>query len=585
MKIFATTPVSLLPISRVGGALTAVGMLIFASSCTKNNLLPNADTPSIQSVITQPDAIKSYLSTLPNSSSLTRMLPSDMPNNGIPILVPDDEIRIRSVASEREAGFNEKGESGWWIKTSRKYKISEVFDESILLNPTSDILYPGAVLAGSSIADGTYAAISKVDVGKVRISIDRRTVDSKDDAQITKEFENIRMSNYRKALNDWSKIQFKEGNVVTVHSVDVVRSTEEAQFKMGATFENPSVKVSTNLKFDFEKKKNHYLVKFIQKQYSVTMDIPRSDYMLFKSVDPKVIKDYQPVYVSNIDYGRMVFMSIDTNHSRSEIESALKVAVEKLNINADIEAKYKKVLDESSINFIAVGGGVEEHAQIVDKGWEGCRAFMIKKIPLEKLPPISFQLRYASDNSLARVVKNSEYVITQKDFIPDCRGIVVTSNIQSFQGFSWHGSEIWVYGKARIETSDKLKVEEGRYVFDLPRPSYLSIINNIHIPFPNGDQNAVTIEIYKPENMDMESFLRERISFTTDLVMAQNNERNDIHLGKGKKEITVADLLKQSGELNDKPMTFPIQSRNHGNLLQANFMVTKTNLIPLKIRK
>ena len=48
------------------------------------------------------------------------------------------------------------GIPGYWVSKTKKYTISQAFDETILLDPTTDIIYPGCALKGNSIGDGTY---------------------------------------------------------------------------------------------------------------------------------------------------------------------------------------------------------------------------------------------------------------------------------------------------------------------------------------------------------------------------------------------------------------------------------------------
>ncbi|MBR8807059.1 thiol-activated cytolysin family protein [Porphyromonas levii] len=558
-----------------------VAALVFASCSPQTK-----DAPNGNEVLTNNKSITAYLTGLPVHNGVTSLRAADFPENGRPVeigFLPDGVLRAARSAADREPGVNEKGQPGWWVKTSRRYKLSEVFDESVLLNPTNDVLFPGVVFRGNTIGDGTYAVISDIDRAKIKISIDRRTQEGDND-KISREFENIQMSDYRKALNEWGQINFKEGSALTTSSIDEVRSMDEVNFKMGAGFDNGAIKVSTNLKFNFENNKNHFLVKFIQKQYSVTMDIPK---MIFKTVDPKVIKDYQPVYISNIDYGRMVFMSVETSHSLQEVEAALKAAVEKLHINGELEAKYRKVLDSSTINFVAIGGGVDDHSIIVEKGWEGCKNFMISKIPLGKLPPIAFQLRLASDNSVARVVKATEYTITKREFIPDCRGVDILSEVVSLQGFSYYGGTIWVYGHCGLEAHNSALKVEQKYIFDRSRDNYQSILNDIYFPYPVDSPQRAHITISKPENMDMEEFLRQRVNFTTNLSMRFSSPSKDVHLAKGTIEFTIADIIKMTSvdRVKPKPMIFCVSSSNNGYKLFVNFKVHCVDLLPVKADK
>ena len=52
-----------------------------------------------------------------------------------------------------------------------KYKASESFSEVLLMDPTSDVIYPGSILEGNSVAEGSYRQIV-LERGPLAISTD-----------------------------------------------------------------------------------------------------------------------------------------------------------------------------------------------------------------------------------------------------------------------------------------------------------------------------------------------------------------------------------------------------------------------------
>lgn len=49
---------------------------------------------------------------------------------------------------------------GALICTTTKYALGKDFNEGFLLDPTSDVIYPGAILDGNSVAEGSFKLIS-----------------------------------------------------------------------------------------------------------------------------------------------------------------------------------------------------------------------------------------------------------------------------------------------------------------------------------------------------------------------------------------------------------------------------------------
>ena len=57
--------------------------------------------------------------------------------------------------------------------------------------------------------------------------------------------------------------------------------------------------------------------------------------------------------------------------------------------------------------------------------------------------PISFSLRYAVDNSQARVVTSNEFTVTQRDFVPVFKKVRMQLQVLGFSGqHSWSAPKL-----------------------------------------------------------------------------------------------------------------------------------------------
>lgn len=471
-------------------------------ACTQDDLVePQVETGR---VIDNPYKIKDYLTSLRNPPMVRSTKEENLPNDGKP-------VPLEKEKREELSRTTIDGVPGVWVKTTRRYHLSQAFDETVLLDPTVDILYPGCVLRGATIADGTYAAISDCKVGDITFSINKALANDQSTALLKKTIPNIRMSDYREQFSKWANLQYRPSAVTVMHSAETVNSEEEVAVKLGASFKHQVVDVTGSLNFDFKSNNNHILAKFIQKQYSVTMDFPRTP-TLFEEVDTKYVNEYAPVYVSNINYGRMVFMAIDTKHKLIDVQAALNVAVKSFNANGNLDVKYRKVLDESHISIVAVGGGAEQQNLVLENGWEGFKKFMTSKVAMEELTPISFQMRYAVDNALARVVKQTEYDVTRTEFVPEfdeLELVVSLDGLKGSGGINEAGGELEVYGRAWATfdgaTNNIYSSDRWHYV-SVPKGENFAIV-------PASVRTALRLQ--KPKDMSFEEFMRKRIKFYT----------------------------------------------------------------------
>lgn len=417
----------ILPIFFVAGTLAL-------SSCSKDvldPLNPNKDKEKTEKTednanLLNADEVKGYLSKLQIGKGLLKgTAPADL-GEAIPLNEPEavDETEKDKV----------DGIPGHWVSKTKKYTISQAFDETILLDPTTDIIYPGCALKGNSIGDGTYAAISDCELGDVTFSINLSPENPADAPKTKRTFANIRKSDYQDVLNEWANIQFKEGAETSVQSVEKITNNTELVVKLGAAVKSSIVDVSSSFGFNFNKKKNHILAKVIQKVFSVSTDFPRTTPTIFKKVDKTYFENFQPVYVSNINYGRILYLCIDTDESEKDVQAALDFAIKKIKntdftVEGNLENKYKNILSKSDMHITILGGGSTLQREVTSANLDAVQRFLNQHVPINQLKPISFSLRFALDNSQARVLTSNVYTITQKDFVQDFKKIRLSFQI------------------------------------------------------------------------------------------------------------------------------------------------------------
>lgn len=344
---------------------------------------------------------------------------------GIPSVTPGSRDHVNGIP-------------GYWVVTTTNYKLNNTFNEMILLDPRTDIIYPGCALKGNSIIDGTYATISDCELGDVTWTLNLNPENEADSHASTQTVHNPRYSDYQQTLNQWANISYKEGSNILLESVEKVNSNEELATKLGLAVKSPIVDFASSFGFNFSKKKNHILAKVIQKGPSVIVDAPRNTPTIFQSVDRTYLENCQPVYVSAINYGRILYLCIDTDADEKEVQQALDIAVKKIkgivDINANDEVKYKKLLENSDIHITMLGGGQTLQNQVASANLDAVKTFLAQQVPFNQLHPVSFQLRFAVDNSLARVQASSTYSVTRREFVQDFNKVRLVFKIEGIDG-------------------------------------------------------------------------------------------------------------------------------------------------------
>jgi len=316
----------------------------------------------------------------------------------------------------RTTGLTSDGTPITYITTKQKFKASAAFDQQILLNPSSDVIYPGSVLLGHTIESGTYQEVSKGTKRPITISYDLTNIETKEGkAGKVKDTFVPSLSGYRTLHN---KIMNQNlGTISTTYSFEATEIFSESdfgvKFNFGVGF-NSGV-VETNIKSGFEfntgSKKRKYMVKFMETFYTVDVDQGPGTFM-YDSFNIKDFKGYRPVYVSTISYGRLAYLTIESEKSWNSIKTSLEAEIDAKvygKYNADLKVDKSKSESKDQINVTVIG------AKSVVTSLDGFMNMLVTdKFSKENTGKIiAYKLRFVDDNSIANTVYNDEYTLVK----------------------------------------------------------------------------------------------------------------------------------------------------------------------------
>jgi thiol-activated cytolysin len=161
----------------------------------------------------------------------------------------------------------------------------------------------------------------------------------------------------------------------------------------------------TNASSDLAKteKKTAIMVKFLQQNFTVDMDIPEDGQLIDRTVDPSVFGGYQPYYVNSVTYGRLGIMTIESNEEQYKVETAFRKAFSFLGIvngSNSLTSAETAILEAAEVKVSMVGVPGEEGVQVI-QGLNGLSALLGKGLTYTAQTPgvpIVFKMRYVSDD-------------------------------------------------------------------------------------------------------------------------------------------------------------------------------------------
>lgn len=339
----------------------------------------------------------------------------------------------------------------------KTYKVAPGFDEMLTLDPSTDVIYPGAVLKGESIPTGEYIGIS-LDRRPITLSASLTNIEGSPVVTIN----DPKLSTVREGIKQILDQEVTGATAAKINYVTTqVYSEKHLEVAIGVNYRGAGKKVSANIDFNSSEYKNKFVLKFLQEYYTIDMDSPGSEPSdLFKSLpDVSALGSTSPVYVASVAYGRMVIYTIETNSNLTEVNTAFGASVG--SSDGNIETEYRDLFNSSKIQALIIGGSGGDAAQTIN-GPADVYKFISEGGNYSKDSPgapLSYKLRYIKrDFPIARQVLATEYPIRE------CKEVYQKFGIQLYGWRPYeNGSEknLEIYGdmSAKLYHNDSKKAE------------------------------------------------------------------------------------------------------------------------------
>jgi thiol-activated cytolysin len=369
------------------------------------------------------------------------------------------------------------------------YNAAPGFDELLALDPTSDVIYPGAMLEGNSIPTGEYIPIN-TDRAPITLSISLQNLSGSPVVEI----EDPKLSTVRtgiKSILDQDVVSATPAKIN--YEIKKVYSEQHLNIALGANYRSAGNSVSGSFNFSNSEYKNRFVLKYLQVYYTIDMDSPEKPSDLFNNIpDVSDLGATAPVYVSSISYGRMVLYTIETNRSETEINAAFNASFN--SGGGSLDADYQKTIDESNIKALVIGGSGAAASQTIQGPGEVYNFIAEGGDYSKDSPgaPLSYKLRFVKQGTpVARVVLSTEYQIRNCEFVShryyveinsieckDCKEVGKPELYGTISAVDMNNKQIVKWSKTK---DNAVKVENDKYT----------------ISGVNG-----TVDLYKPNQTD-----------------------------------------------------------------------------------
>lgn len=311
------------------------------------------------------------------------------------------------------------------VTTKNKRTIGDEFFDISVATSTLDRIYLGAILlANEKLMQNLPTEIPcKKRELSFRINNLQGLLSSEANAKITNPTASSVMGKIQDISQLWLDKYSSSNKNTTILDYKESMLYSESQLMTEFGIEAKGLGSKLNIDFQNNKNKQVYLCRLKQIYYSATMDAPTfpSDLideqvtwneLVSKGIDSK----NPPVYVSNIDFGRVIYIKFETEDTNLNVKNAFSSVVKGINIENNSE--YKNIIKNSTFSLLIIGGSVEEiEGQGMDS-IENIRKIINNGLNFSKNSPgfpISYTTTFLKNNEIAVTKARTDYIETRNE--------------------------------------------------------------------------------------------------------------------------------------------------------------------------
>ncbi|MDZ7755997.1 thiol-activated cytolysin family protein [Rhodohalobacter sp.] len=387
-------------------------MLILLSSCSENGT--SIEQP------TDTEDVDEFLQGLPSWNQFSPP-GQTQPPTAVGEAQPEEDAEI-DVVVINEDGTTSTLKNVTYSCQSQPFTLTDNPQQIAMYSPDREILYAGGLIQGKSHRDGlgSLLGLPIAERAPINVSIpglanddNFRTVNSPNQASVDQAIGSMIGGATASGLSTPSSISFK---------METYHSEKQSALQMGLSGNYLGFEGSASGSIDKQRSETTVTAQFYQKMYEVVVEAPQSPGDFFSEdftearlqqqiSQGRIGPDNLPVYVSNIVYGRMMMFSLTSTASESDIRATMQAGYNSIggSVEANLDAKKKKILQESKIKITSIGGDAEATLAMIQSGdWS---QYFTNNAPLSSASPMSYTFRNLGDGSIASVTETTEYNI------------------------------------------------------------------------------------------------------------------------------------------------------------------------------
>lgn len=330
-------------------------------------------------------------------------------------LQPAGEVKVEGS----ETTFNELVGAVVHTCTTESVDLTSNPSKIVTFNPDVGALWVGSLLQGKHYVDGvgSLAELPIRERAPITLFVDKLADD------ISRTVENPNAATVQQAISGLvNALDNTGGNVSSsiYYTVTTAYSAEQTAMHLGISARYGGFALDTSFSSELKANEHRVNAHFVQELFTIAVVSPQTPGEFFtdaftqERIDEQVTlgrlgPDNLPVYVAAITFGRILNFTMTSTASESTMKRIINASYEGLTGGGGVSLSDsdRKVLAESKIEVVAVGGNQDDALRLIRSG--DLRDYFSEAAKLSTARPISYEVHNIGDDTNATFSEATRY--------------------------------------------------------------------------------------------------------------------------------------------------------------------------------
>lgn len=333
-----------------------------------------------------------------------------------PINIPSD-ISLKDILNEKKKNELVHLRDSTWQSGQGGLSSFYQSDEMFVTPNNQTYIYPGCLLRGESIGSDDFVPVLGFKPLPIRVNVTFSSSNgfgTIDTASLSRSRVFLRKALLAPDFSGKQLLDFQ-------YNASVTSYYSQSKLSFGYNVNEKRLFSSVNSSYNSNNSKiassTSIMATFVVKNFSFDMSTPNQGELLDPStISNGSLNNTSPVYVSSVTYGRFGYFLMETNSSSSAAYSAFQKTIKKLFHKSDetLTVEEKTIFNSCRITLYLLGSSdnaiIRSFFNPTQEGFSGFVSVVAKDFTAADPGfPISYQLRYLSDNTLFKPVFKIDY--------------------------------------------------------------------------------------------------------------------------------------------------------------------------------